>query len=92
MLTWLGGPRPKLWFDTEFTQDCDVLYDVVFGITAVRYNINTIIEDGTGDVKVGWTLTWEGSGGHTIRTRAFSTFPVGIRNGGGIFSPITDSI
>lgn len=30
-------------------------------MTALRYNINTMIEDGTGDVKVGWTLNWDGS-------------------------------
>lgn len=61
MLTCSGGSRPKLSFDKEFNQDCDVLWEDIFGMTALRYNINTMIEDGTGDVKVGWTLNWDGS-------------------------------
>lgn len=62
-LTSQDGPRPTLSFDKEFKQTCEVLYEDVFGMTALRYNINTMIEDGTGDVKVGWTLAWEGSDG-----------------------------
>jgi hypothetical protein len=48
-----------LSFDHEFEIDCEVLYQDIFGMTALRYNISTIIEDGTGDEKIGWTLTWQ---------------------------------
>jgi hypothetical protein len=55
----VGGPRPELSFDHEFEQDCHVLYEDIFGMTALRYNISTIIEDGTGDEKIGWSITWQ---------------------------------
>ena len=48
-------------FDCEFAQDVDVLYEDVFGMTALRYNLSTKIEDGTGDQKITWKLSWKGS-------------------------------
>ena len=47
-------------FDHEFAQTLDVLYDNIFGMTALRYNISTKIPDGTGDEKIGWSLDWHG--------------------------------
>lgn len=29
-------------------------------MTALRYNINTQIPDGTGDEKIGWNMVWDG--------------------------------
>lgn len=56
----LEGPRPTLSFDHEFTQGVDVLYDNIYGLTALRYNLSTQIPDGVGDEKIKWNLDWEG--------------------------------
>jgi hypothetical protein len=56
----LGGPRPELSFSGEFSQDVDVLYENIFGMTALRYNLSTKIADGTGDQKISWKLSWNG--------------------------------
>jgi hypothetical protein len=59
-----GGPPPELSFDHEFSQDCEVLWENVFGLTALRYNISTTILEGTKDEKVAWTLKWAGTKGN----------------------------
>jgi hypothetical protein len=53
-----GGPTPKLSFDTDVKQDTVVLYQDIWGMKALRFDLEIPIPDGTGDLKVGWTLDW----------------------------------
>lgn len=58
-------PRPRFTLDHDMvspaTEDpIDVLYEDVFGMTALRHDICINIPDGAGDEVIGWTLEWEG--------------------------------
>ena len=59
MILILGGTRPELTFDHEFSQDCDILYKDVFGMTALWLNISTDIEEGKGNRELARALSWE---------------------------------
>lgn len=52
-------------------QDVDVLYEDVFGMTALRYNLSTKIEDGTGDQKISWKLSRKGAKKGTLECEGF---------------------
>jgi hypothetical protein len=58
-----GGQRPTLKFEAEVLQTCDVLYDDIYGMTALRYNITSKVEDGVGDQRINWSLIWQNAKG-----------------------------
>lgn len=53
-------PAPTLSFSCPVQQHVDVLYEELFGMQALRFNLELDVEDGVGDQRVEWTLTWKG--------------------------------
>ena len=55
-----GTSTPALSFEYDVQQEMTTLYEDVFDMTALRYDISMPIPDGFGDQAVTWTLNYRG--------------------------------